>query len=157
MLSKAPDAVLPKDENQLVEALFNYELLHVEAYIVYVDMVLRNEVAFKLTRDSIEALIEYHKEIHCVDVAATPYNWLEKKPQVKKLHEKFIQAVNSFVYRTHATALEALEEDGAGELLCGKSKEVKNNIMNLFLPLLPPRGAGIWTHNLNGEDNTWFN
>ena len=224
MLSKAPDAALPKDENPLVDALFNYQLVHVEAYIVYVDMVLRNEVAFKLTRDSIEALIEYHKEIHCVDVAATPYNWsekelqvtklheefikainkfvylthvsalegleedgagellcgksekvknnilalflpllpppynwLEKKPQVSKLHKEFIQAVNSFVYMTHATSLEGLEEDGAGELLCGKSKEVKNNIMNLFLPLLPPRGAGIWTHNLNGEDNTWFN
>jgi hypothetical protein len=49
MLPKAPDADLRKDSNPLIEALFNYQLLHVEAYIVYVDMALQNEVAFKLT------------------------------------------------------------------------------------------------------------
>jgi len=138
MLPKAPDSELRKDSNPLIEALFNFQIIHVEAYIVHVDMVLRNEVAFKLTPDSIEALIEYHKEIHCVDISANTYNWSEKELQVKKLHEEFIQAINKFVYRTHVTALEGLEEDGAGELLCGKSEEVKNNIMGLFLPLLPP-------------------
>ena len=73
-----------------------------------------------------------------MDIAAITYNWSEKEIQVKKLHEEFIQAINKFVYRTHASALEGLEEEGAGELLCGKSEEVKSNIMNLFLPLLPP-------------------
>lgn len=138
MLPKAPDSELRKDSNPLIEALFNYQILHVEAYIVHVDMVLRNEVAFKLTPDSIESLIEYHKDIHCVDISANTYSWSEKEMQVKKLHEEFIQAINKFVYRTHVTALEGLEEDGAGELLCGKSEEVKNNITALFLPLLPP-------------------
>ena len=32
-----------------MEALFNYQLLHVEAYVVHIDMVSQNEVAFKLT------------------------------------------------------------------------------------------------------------
>ena len=138
MLQKAPEADLRKDSNPLVEGLFNYSFLHVEAYIVHVDMVLRNEVAFKLTPDSIESLIEHHKDVHCIDISANTYNWSEKEQQVKKLHEEFIQSINKFVYRTHVSALEGLEEDGAGELLCGKSEEVKNNIMNLFLPLLPP-------------------
>jgi hypothetical protein len=138
MLQKAPEADLRQDSNPLVEALFNYQLIHIEAYIVHVDMVLRNEVAYKLTPDSIESLIEYHKEVHCVDISANTYNWSEKELQVKKIHEEFIQAINKFVYRTHVSALEGLEEDGAGELLCGKSEEVKNNIMGLFLPLLPP-------------------
>ncbi|TVY42638.1 hypothetical protein LOCC1_G007603 [Lachnellula occidentalis] len=138
MLPKAPDSELRKDENPLIEALFNYQVIHIDAYIVHVDMVLRNEVAYKLTPDSIEALIEYHTDIHCVDIAANTYNWSEKEQQVKKLHEEFIQSVNKFVYRTHVSALEGLEEDGAGELLCGKSDEVKTNIMGLFRPLLPP-------------------
>ncbi|KAG9232557.1 hypothetical protein BJ875DRAFT_74468 [Amylocarpus encephaloides] len=138
MLQKLPEAELRKDPNPLVEALFNYQLVHVEAYIVHVDMVLRNEVAYKLTPDSIESLIEYHKEVHCVDIAANTYDWSEKEIQVKKLHEEFIQAINKFVFRAHVSALEGLEEEGAGELLCGKSEEVKNNIMGLFLPLLPP-------------------
>ncbi|KAH6654647.1 hypothetical protein BKA67DRAFT_286244 [Truncatella angustata] len=138
MLPKAPESELRTDSNPLVEALFNYQLLHIEAYIVHVDMVLRNEVAFKLTPDSIEALIEYHKDVHCVDAKAGTYDWSEKDQQAKKMHEDFIQAINRFVFRTHVSALEGLEEEGTGELLCGKSEEVKNNIMILMKPLLPP-------------------
>lgn len=138
MLPKSPKSELLEDSNPLVEALFNFQLIHVEAYVVHVDMVLRNEVAYKLTPDSIEALIEYHKDVHCVDISADTYSWSEKELQVKKLHEEFIQAINKFVYRTHVSALEGLEEEGAGELLNGKSEEVKTNIMGLFHPLLPP-------------------
>lgn len=63
MLPKAPNAELRKDSNPLVEALFNFQLLHMEAYVVHVDMVSRNEVAFKLTPETIESLVEHHKEI----------------------------------------------------------------------------------------------
>ncbi len=138
MVAKAPETELRKDANPLIEALFNYQLITVEAYIVHVDMVLRNEVAFKLTPDTIEALIEYHRDIHCVDTKANTYDWSDKEQQCKKLHNDFIQAINKYVYRTHVTALEGLEEDGAGELLCGKSDEVKANILGMFKPLLPP-------------------
>lgn len=138
MFPKAPESELRKDSNPLVEALFNYQLVHIEAYIVHVDMVLRSEVAYKLTPDTIESLIEYHKEVYCVDAEANTYDWAEKEQQCKKLHEEFIQAINKFVYRTNVTALEGLEEDGAGELLCGKSDEVKNCILGLLKPLLPP-------------------
>ena len=135
MLPKLPEADMPTDPN---DALFSYQLIHVEAYIVHVDMVLRNEVAYKLTADSIEALVEYHKEIHCVDAKANTHDWSEKEQQCKKLHEDFVQAVNKFVYRTHVSALEGLEEDGAGELLCAKSDEVKTQLSGLMKPLLPP-------------------
>lgn len=138
MLPKAPDSELRKDSNPLIEALFNYQLIHIEAYVVHVDMVSQNEVAFKLTPETIEALVEYHKDIYSVDTAANTWNWSEKEIQLKKLQEDFVQAANRFVYRTNAIALEGLEEDGAGELLCGRSDEVKNAIMGLFLPLLPP-------------------
>ncbi|RYO74777.1 hypothetical protein DL766_007290 [Monosporascus sp. MC13-8B] len=139
MLPNAPEPELRKDPNPLVEAIFNYKIVHIEAYIVHVDMVLRNEVAFKLTPDSIEALIEHHKDIYCVDAKANTYDWSEKEHQAKKLHEAFVQAINKYVYRTHVSALEGLEEEGAGELLCGKSEEVKNGIMGLLnKPLLPP-------------------
>lgn len=138
MLPKAPEADLRQDANPLVEALFNYQLIHVEAYIVHVDMVLRDEVAYKLTKDTIESLIEYHKDIHCADAKANTHDWTEKDQQAKKLHEDFIQAINKFVYRTHVSALEGLEEEGAGELLNGKSDEVKTQLFGLMKPLLPP-------------------
>jgi hypothetical protein len=138
MLPKAPESELRKDSNPLIEAIFNYQFIHLEAYIVHVDMVLRNEVAYKLTPDTIESLIEYHKDVHCVNAKANTYDWSEKETQCKKLHEDFIQAINKFVFRTHVSALEGLEEDGAGELLSGKSEEVKNAVSNLMKPLLPP-------------------
>jgi hypothetical protein len=138
MLSKAPDSDLRKDSNPLIEALFNYQLIHIEAYVVHVDMVSQNEVAFKLTPETIETLVEYHKEIFSIDTAAKTWTWSEKEIQLKKLQEEFVQAANKFIYRTSATALEGLEEDGAGELLSGRSDEVRTAIMNLFVPLLPP-------------------
>lgn len=138
MLPNAPESNLRRDDDPLTEALSNFQLIHIQAYIVHVDMVHQNEVAFKLTTDTIDALVEYHEEIHCVDAKANTYDWPEKDQQCKKLHEDFIQAINKFVFRTHVTALEGLEEEGAGELLAGKSEEVKNNIMGLMKPLLPP-------------------
>jgi hypothetical protein len=138
MLPKLPDSELRKDPNPLIEALFNYQLIHLEAYVVHVDMVSQHEVAFKLTPESIEALVDYHKDIYSVDAAANTYSWPEKEAQVKKMQEEFVQATNRFVFRTSVRALEGLEEDGAGELLDGRSDEVKGAIMNLFLPLLPP-------------------
>ncbi|MBE7179752.1 MAG: hypothetical protein INR71_00840, partial [Terriglobus roseus] len=138
MLPKAPDSELRKDANPLVEALFNYQLLHIEAYVVHVDMVSQHEVAFKLTPETIDALIEYHKDIYSVDVSASTWPWAEKEVQLKKLQEEFVQSVNRYVFRTSVRALEGLEEDGAGELLDGRGEDVKSAIMGLFHPLLPP-------------------
>lgn len=138
MFAKAPEAELRRDENPLVEGLFNFQMIHIEAYVVHVDMVSRNEVAFKLTPETIEALVDFHQEVFSVDAAAKTWDWSGKQAQLKKLQEEFVQAANKFVYRTDAEALEGLEEDGAGELLCGRSEEVKAAIWNLFLSLLPP-------------------
>lgn len=138
MVPKAPESQLRKDSNPLVEAIFNFQLLQIEAYVVHVDMVSQNEVAFKLTQDTIDSLVEYHKEIFSVDTAANTWNWPDKDTQLKKLQDEFVQAANKFVYRTGVLALEGLEEDGAGELLCGRSDEVRNQISGLFVPLLPP-------------------
>ncbi|KAK5653387.1 hypothetical protein OQA88_8872 [Cercophora sp. LCS_1] len=137
MLPNAPDSELRKDPDPLIEAISNYQLVHLEAYIVRVDM-LRNGLTYKLTPNTIESLIEYHKNIHCVNAKAYTYDWSEKEQQCKKLHDDFIQAVNKFAFMTHVSALEGLEEDGAGELLSGKSGEVKTSVMALIKPLLPP-------------------
>lgn len=138
LLPRAPDSELRKDDNPLLEAISNYEMLHVEAYVVHIDMVAQHEVAFKLTSETIDALIEYHKDIFCVDSAAQIYDWPEKDSQIKTMQEEFKQAINRFVFRTGIRALEGLEEDGAGEILDGRSEDVKKAITNLFLPILQP-------------------
>lgn len=138
MFTKAPETELRKDENPLVEGLSNFQMIHIEAYVVHVDMVSRNEVAYKLTPETIESLVDFHKDVYSVDAAANTWDWSGKQAQLKKLQEEFVQAANKFVYRADAEALEGLEEDGAGELLCGRSEEARAAIENLFVPLLPP-------------------
>ncbi|CAF9910163.1 MAG: hypothetical protein GOMPHAMPRED_006977 [Gomphillus americanus] len=138
MLPSAPESKFLQHENPLIEAMNNYKLVHVEAYVVHVDMVSQNEVSFKLTQDSIDMLVEYYKDIFLVDAAAKTWHWSEKETQLKKLQEDFVQAINRYVFRTVAQALEGLEEDGSGELLQGIADDVKNEILGLFLPLLPP-------------------
>ncbi|KAK3897075.1 hypothetical protein C8A05DRAFT_20086, partial [Staphylotrichum tortipilum] len=102
--------LLPKAPEPDLRRVFNYQMIHLEAYIVHVDMVLRNEVAYKLTPETIESLIKHHKDIYCVDSKANTHDWPEKEQQCKELHEGFVQAVNKFEFRTHVSALEGLEE-----------------------------------------------
>ncbi|KAG5982627.1 hypothetical protein E4U55_001640 [Claviceps digitariae] len=135
MLPNFPQTDMPTEP---LEQLFSYQVLHIEAYIVHVDMILRNEVAFKLTRDTIDALVDYHSKIHCADAKANTFEWSGKDRQCKKLHDDFVQAINKFVFRTHVSVLEGLEEEGAGEFLSSKTEEVKNHLMGLMKPLLPP-------------------
>ena len=138
VLPNAPSAKLRRDEDPLVEALFNHHMVHIEAYVVHVDMVSRNEVALKLTSETIKALVNFHRDVYSVDTAASTWSWSEKELQVRKLHDEFVRAANKFVYRADANVLEGLEDDGAGELEGGRSADVKEAIMGLFLPLLPP-------------------
>ncbi|RSL80045.1 hypothetical protein BHE90_016703 [Fusarium euwallaceae] len=133
MLPKSPEPDFKRDANNpLVEAMMNYEILHIEGYVVHIDMVLRNEVAYKLTKDTINTLIEHHKEVYCVGAANTTYSWPDGEHWCKKLHEDFVQAINEFVFFAHVSTLEGLEEGGTGELLKGGSNEVKEKITSLM-------------------------
>ncbi|KAF4962985.1 hypothetical protein FSARC_8962 [Fusarium sarcochroum] len=139
MLPKTPESEFRQDDdNPLVEAITNYQLVHIEAYVVYVDMVLCNEVAYKLTPETIDALVEYHKDIYCVDAMANTNDWADKEQHCKQLHENFVQDVNKFVFCTRVSTLEGLEVGGAGELLRKGSEEVKKKIEALMKPLVPP-------------------
>ncbi|PHH76947.1 hypothetical protein CDD80_1075 [Ophiocordyceps camponoti-rufipedis] len=135
MLPRLAERDLPGDDGA---RLFSHQLVHVEAYIVHVDMVLRNEVAFKLTTDTIDALVVYHEGIHCANAVASTYDWPDKRQDCNKLRDDFVQAVNKFVFRAHVSALDGLEEEGAGELLAGQSDEVKAALLGLMKPLVPP-------------------
>ena len=41
---------------------------------MYVDMVSSNEVAFKLTLETIESLVDFHKDIYSVNIASNTYD-----------------------------------------------------------------------------------
>lgn len=135
---RAPEAQIEQQSNPISDALFRYQFIHVQAYVVSIDMVQSHEIAFKLTKETIKSLVDYHKDVYMVDQVAITWHWTEKDAAVKKQHEEFIQAINKYVFRTDKIALEGIEDDGAGELLCGQSEEVRNAVVNCFMPLLPP-------------------
>ena len=120
-VSRSPSSQINGHENHITDAFERYTPLHIEAYVVHVDLVLSHEVAFKLTRDCILELTEYHKHTFLPDQSESLYEWADKPKHLEELHKQFVQAVNSFVFRTPAIVLEGLEEDGAGELLRGKT------------------------------------
>jgi hypothetical protein len=133
LFPKVPETEVKKDEGALVK----YQMVHIKAYVVYVDMVSRNEVAFKLTPKTIDALVEFHKEVFSV-AASNTWDWFGKESPLKKMQGEFVQTINEFVYRTNAQVLEGLEDDGAGELFYSRSAEAKAAIMSFFIPLFPP-------------------
>ncbi|KAI9868011.1 MAG: hypothetical protein M1813_006756 [Trichoglossum hirsutum] len=135
MFPKAPKSQLLKDSNPLVEAISNYQLIHIQSYIISVDLVQTNTAAFKLTSESVTELEEYYKNVYLIDIAAACNDWSEEKS--RKHQDEFSKSVNGFAYQTKAWTLLDMERDGSGELSHGRSDEVKTAIMRLFPPLLP--------------------
>ncbi|KAH9427511.1 hypothetical protein MCOR02_012142 [Pyricularia oryzae] len=105
-----------------------FYLVDIEANIVLVDIPC-DEVVFKLTSNTTDALIKYYQDVYCVDA--------EAKEQHKRLREDFIEAINRYTFRMPAAVLDGLEEDGSGEPLCGQSHNVKTRILNLMERLSP--------------------
>jgi hypothetical protein len=138
LVPREPESQIEAQSNTLSDAMYKYQFIHVQAYVVSIDMVMSNEIAYKLTPETISNLVEYHKDVYMVDQAECTWQWSEKEANVKSMHEDFVQAVNKYVFRTDKVALEGIEDDGSGELLCGQSEEVRKAVMGLFLPLLPP-------------------
>jgi hypothetical protein len=138
LVPRAPESELEAHSNPLTDALSRFQFIHIQAYCVSIDMVMSNEIAYKLTPETISSLVEYHKDIYMIDQADATWQWTEKEAAIKTMHQDFVQAVNKYVFRTDKVALEGIEDDGSGDMLCGQSEEVRIGIMGLFMALLPP-------------------
>ncbi|KEY83474.1 hypothetical protein BA78_8700 [Aspergillus fumigatus] len=88
-------------------------------------MAYANAVAFKLTPETINTLVKLHRDVYSVYAWLNTWQWSEKENQMRQLQEQFIQDVNRFIFYTDALALEGIDEDGAGELLGGRSDVAK--------------------------------
>ncbi|KAJ6126202.1 hypothetical protein N7471_010695 [Penicillium samsonianum] len=137
MLAYASGWELRNDGIPLGEGLPNVQRIYIKAYVVYVDMVWRKEVAFKLTPETIDALAELHRELHSVNNAAYALSWRGKQARLDNLKEEFVKAANTFVYLTNAEALAGLKEDGTGELPYDSSEVAKAAILRLCMPSMP--------------------
>ncbi|KXH51412.1 hypothetical protein CNYM01_13738 [Colletotrichum nymphaeae SA-01] len=123
---------LRQSSNQDIERLSDFRLIHIKASIIHVDMRDRDEVAFKLTTESINSLVEYYERSHRVGPVAKTHERSGNDRVRIKVCNDFTRAIKEFVYRTHVYALEGLEEHGAGELLVDDSEEVKEIILSMM-------------------------
>ncbi|KAK2036767.1 hypothetical protein LZ31DRAFT_433953, partial [Colletotrichum somersetense] len=93
------------------------EILHIEGHVDHINMVTDRSVIFKLTDDSINSIVAYHK-----NVKTTEGSDLKEGDQ---LHQEFKQTINKFVHRAPISVMEMFEVDGSGELPCGETERVK--------------------------------
>ena len=151
-LEKVPEAELREKQFPLVEA---FQMIHIEAYVLYVDMLSpTNDMAFKLTQETIQVLMDFYDDVYLVNYGASIVNCPGKEAQLKQLQEEFAQAVNSFIFRANPTALEELDETGAGMLLGDEIARAKASILGLFPPkLLLHEDVFYSTQTVNGESS----
>ncbi|KAK1656545.1 hypothetical protein BDP55DRAFT_688705 [Colletotrichum godetiae] len=128
MVPKPSETELHQSANQISD----FQLIHIKASVIRVDMREQNEVVFKLTGESINSLIKYHESSNCVGIVAKMQQQARNDRMRKKVREDFLQAIKEFVYRTNVSALKGLEEDGAGELLGDDSEKVKRIILGMM-------------------------
>ncbi|KAF4461993.1 hypothetical protein FALBO_11200 [Fusarium albosuccineum] len=124
--------------NSLGKVTSEYKPIHVKAYVVHVDMVYKQEISYKLTQDTIDALIKYHENVYCVSAKAKTPDWPDKEREFQNLHDDFVRAIKEFVFGTHVNVLKVLELKGSGKLPEDKSEKAKEAIISLMGPLLSP-------------------
>ena len=113
--------------------------MHVEAYVVYINMILDGVVLFKLTQGTIDELVDFHPKTYLADEVSITEMWHGKGATLERRKEEFRLAINRFVFSARLRVLEGLEnEHGIGELLEGRSEMVNSCLLQLFRPLIPP-------------------
>lgn len=106
--------------------------MSIRGYVVHVDLVLNNEIVFKLTPQTIDALIKHHQEFDgdCgLDDGGIPDGAQEKTATT---HCGFGLAVNRFVCGVDARALNRMRSDGSGEVHRSMGIAVRRAIAALF-------------------------
>ncbi|KAK5162822.1 uncharacterized protein LTR77_011148 [Saxophila tyrrhenica] len=109
-----------------------YDMIHVQAYVIHVDMVLRKEVTFKLTEASIDHIISFHWNVYLRSLCDNTLHWPGKENECKEIQRSFEHDVQSFIYWTDLDVLEGLKESGAGELIEGWPRGVKLALSAFF-------------------------
>jgi hypothetical protein len=135
MLPAAPDDGFLDDPESPVEAPIAEEIIHIRGKVIYVDLVYCQEVCFKLTDETIEALLCYHDKVHCTNLRTNGFTYNDIDARLEKAKNDYHRAIHAFVFRTDMEWLREMQCDGSGELSFGLPEEAKRAIMALFKPL----------------------
>jgi hypothetical protein len=112
----------------------SFQGIHVQAKVLYIDFVESQQVCFKLTANTIDALKKHHRAL-CNGSFETHFRGDVKiEEHVEILMNNFDRAIEHFVHHVNTVCLDEMEKDGSGELTTQRSANVKSAILNLFGP-----------------------
>lgn len=114
MLPTAPDDEFLDDSDSPVEAPTANEVIHIRGKVIYVDLVECHEVCFKLTDETIEALLDYHDKVHCTNLKTSGITYNDIEAHLEKAKNEYHRAIHAFVFRTKKECLQEIEDDGWG-------------------------------------------
>lgn len=115
----SPKSVLSDEKAQSDTSL---GMVEVKAFIAYVDTKNDNQVIFKLTNDTIHALITFYQGHFSVNMAPGPQNFLRR----------LTQAANTFIHIANAAVLGNLDVTGGGTFTSSEAEIVEKEINELF-------------------------
>lgn len=115
----SPKSVLSDEKAQSDTSL---GMVEVKAFIAYVDTKNDNQVIFKLTNDTIHALITLYQRHFSVNMAPSSQNFLRR----------LTQAANTFIHIAKAAVLENLDVTGGGTFTTSEAEIVEKEINELF-------------------------
>lgn len=145
--------MFPASPNTELNGCFNsWMIVHIQAKVLCIDFIESQQVCFKLTPDTIEALIEHHRSVYCENFRAQCGGNAVVEAEIKGLMSLFELTVNSFVLRVGTCCLKEMGSDGSGELASHHSSQVKSAVLRLFE--LPERYRSIFAELLRGQ--TWM-
>ncbi|KAM0714579.1 hypothetical protein Q7P37_009875 [Cladosporium fusiforme] len=142
MLPAVPDVESLEHSDQSVESTTESRVIHIRGKVLYVDLLDCQEVCFKLTDETIEALLGYHDEVHCTNLKTSGIDYNDVEARLEMAKNEYHRAIHAFTFRINKQCLQEMQDDGSGELSFGRPGEAKTAIMALFKPLpeiLTPR------------------
>ncbi|KAJ5654834.1 hypothetical protein N7490_001837 [Penicillium lividum] len=123
------------------------ETRYIQAHVVHVDTISRDEIGFKLTPDTIEGLIKFYDNHISCHMSSSIGNGPQKvmAPHHKDSKEGFVQRVNEFVFCTHVSALNSLQSDGTGTLIGIHAIAAREAINSLLVSgIASQQEDGLW-------------
>jgi hypothetical protein len=110
-------------------------VIHIQARVLCIDFIQSRGICFRLTNDTIEALMDHLRAVHCDHAKVYSFGNAAGEERIEALVNAFEEAIKGFVFWTETACLEEMGEDGSGELTSRHSTEVKSAILKLLEPV----------------------
>jgi hypothetical protein len=110
------------------------EGIHIQAKVLHIDFVQSQQVCFKLTIDTIDALKKHYRALCHGSFEAQFRGNVKVEEDVKILMDNFDRAIDHFVHHVDTVCLGRMRKDGSGELTTQHSTTVKSTVLELFGP-----------------------